>query len=97
MSELAPTYPLSDFRDQAEEHLDRLRRDGQPEVLTVNGKPALVVQSVDAYQKLLDAQDLAEGIIGVRSGLKSKAEGRGVEATKAFETLRARYGIRRDG
>lgn len=37
-----PTYPLMDFRDQAEEHLGRLRKDGQPEILTIDGKPELV-------------------------------------------------------
>ncbi len=96
MSQLADTYPLIDFREQAEEHLERLRRNGQPELLTVDGKPELVIQAVEPYQRLLELSDRTEAIAGARRGLASKAEGRGVPAAEAFETIRARHGIRRD-
>jgi PHD/YefM family antitoxin component YafN of YafNO toxin-antitoxin module len=51
---------LSDFQRNTKQHLRRLKTSGEPEVLTVNGKAALVIQSADAYQRTLDR--IAEGV-----------------------------------
>jgi hypothetical protein len=45
---------LTDFARNAKTHLDRLRRTGRPELLTVNGKAEVVVQNAAAYQRLID-------------------------------------------
>ncbi len=45
---------LTDFARNAKAHLDRLRRTGRPELLTVNGKAEVVVQSAVAYQNLIE-------------------------------------------
>ena len=47
-------HALTDFKRQTPEFLTRLRATGRPIVLTVNGRPELVVQDVAAYQALLD-------------------------------------------
>jgi len=44
---------LTDFNRNTKAHLKRLRRTGRPELLTVNGKAEVVVQSASAYQKLI--------------------------------------------
>ena len=46
---------LTDFAKNAKAHLKRLRRTGRPELLTVNGKAEVVVQSATAYQRLIDS------------------------------------------
>jgi prevent-host-death family protein len=46
---------LTDFQRNTKGHLKRLQRTGRPELLTVNGKAELVVQSADAYQRLIDS------------------------------------------
>lgn len=46
---------LTDFARNAKAHLDRLRRTGRPELLTVNGKAEVVVQNAVAYQRLLES------------------------------------------
>lgn len=46
---------LTDFSRNAKAHLDRLRRTGRPELLTVNGKAEVVVQNAAAYQRLIDS------------------------------------------
>jgi PHD/YefM family antitoxin component YafN of YafNO toxin-antitoxin module len=46
---------LTDFARNAKTHLDRLRRTGRPELLTVNGKAEVVVQNAAAYQRLIDS------------------------------------------
>lgn len=45
---------LTDFSRNTKAHLKRLRRTGRPELLTVNGKAEVVVQSAPAYQRLLN-------------------------------------------
>ena len=39
----------------------RLCETHKPVVLTVKGKPALVIQDADSYQELMDRLDRAEG------------------------------------
>jgi PHD/YefM family antitoxin component YafN of YafNO toxin-antitoxin module len=46
---------LTDFARNTKAHLRRLKRTGRPELLTVNGKAEVVVQSATAYQRLLEA------------------------------------------
>ena len=36
-------YPVSDFNRKSAEHIKRLQETGRPEVLTVNGKAAVVM------------------------------------------------------
>jgi prevent-host-death family protein len=44
---------LTDFSRNTKAHLKRLRRTARPELLTVNGKAEVVVQSASAYERLL--------------------------------------------
>ena len=46
---------LTDFARNTKAHLQRLRRTGRPELLTVNGKAEVVVQNAVAYQRLIEA------------------------------------------
>jgi Antitoxin Phd_YefM, type II toxin-antitoxin system len=46
---------LTDFARNTKAHLQRLRRTGRPELLTVNGKAEVVVQNAAAYQRLIEA------------------------------------------
>ena len=50
---------LTDFQRHTREHLDRLRRTGRPQVLTVNGQAEVVVQHAAAYQRLLEELERA--------------------------------------
>jgi prevent-host-death family protein len=77
MLTLTEIHPLSDFKKNAKGHLRRLNKTGQPEVLTVNGKPAVVVQDARSYQRLLDSVEQAEAIAGIKLGLESLARGEG--------------------
>jgi len=46
---------FTDFARNAKSHIDRLRRTGRPELLTVNGKAEVVVQNAAAYQRLIES------------------------------------------
>ena len=45
---------LTEFARNTKAHLKRLKRTGRPELLTVNGKAEVVVQTATAYQRLID-------------------------------------------
>jgi len=70
-------HTLDSFRRQSKEHVDRLKDSGRPEVLTVNGKPAVVVQDASAYQaqmeKLQVLEALAESVRQAESGRLKEA------------------------
>jgi len=89
-------YSLTDFQRHVKEHIERLKRTGRPEVLTVHGKAELVVQDAAAYQKLLDLLDRAEALEGIRQGLESMRQGEGRPAAEVFQDLRTKYRIPHD-
>jgi prevent-host-death family protein len=88
-------HPLTDFKRKTAEFMKRLKRTGHPLVLTVNGKAELVVHDAKSYQKLLDAIERAEAVRGIRRGLESFKEGKGVPLQKADERIRRKHGIPR--
>jgi prevent-host-death family protein len=90
---LNESHALADFQQDPKRHLRRLTKTGQPEVLTVNGKPAVVVQDARSYQRLLDTVEKAEAIAGIKLGLESMARGKGQSAKAVFARLRRRHKI----
>ena len=55
MIKLEDIGSLTDFTRNTKTHLKRLKRTGRPELLTVNGKAEVVVQSASAYQRLIES------------------------------------------
>lgn len=76
-------HSLSDFKRNTSEFLDRMRGNGRPLVLTINGK-ALVVQDAASYQKLLDRVDELEALESMKRGLADVEAGR-VTPLRQFE------------
>ena len=91
MTTLETICSLAEFQQDTRRHLERLKKTGQPEVLTVNGKPAVVVQDTRSYEQLLDALDRAEAFAGIRHGLESMERGQGEPARLVFDRLRRKY------
>ncbi len=75
MIDLKQIRSVTDFVKNAKAHVARLKRSGKPEVLTVNGAAAVVVQSAGSYQKLLDRLERAEAIAGIQRGLDALEKG----------------------
>jgi prevent-host-death family protein len=82
---------LSDFKRNTSE-LERLKKTGNPLVLTVNGKAEVVVQDAAAYQELLERVETIEGI---QRGLTDVKAGRTSPAREVFNRLRRKHGIPR--
>jgi prevent-host-death family protein len=90
---LSNIHSLSDFQRNTRDHLRQLKDSGEPVVLTVNGQAEVVVQSADAYQKLLDGQELLESIRSVSRGLEQAKRGEGRPMSEFLEALAKEHGI----
>ena len=78
---------LTDFQRNTKAHLKRLKSTGRPEVLTVNGSAALIVQDAAAYEDMLDA------IRGIQRGLDERKAGKGEPARIVLDRLRVKHKI----
>ena len=78
---------LTDFQRNTKAHLKRLKANGRPTVLTVNGKAELIVQDAAAFEDMLDA------IRGIQRGLEAMNEGLGKPFRVALDEIRAQQKI----
>lgn len=67
---------LTAFKRNTTEYLKKIKKSGNPLVLTVNGKAEIVVQDAESYQRMLELLDRAETIEAVREGLESVRQGK---------------------
>ena len=61
MLDLRQVFSLTDFLRNHKEMVARVTETHKPVVLTVKGKPALVIQDAGSYQELIDRLERAEG------------------------------------
>src|SRR5437016_3936867 len=88
---------LTDFQRNAKSHLRRLRKSGKAQVLTVNGEAALVVQSADSYQAMLNDLELLKTLRGIRRGLDQAGRGEGRPMREFLRELAARHDVELGG
>ena len=62
--------PLTEFKRNTARFMSHLKKTGRPSVLTVNGKPELVVMDAAAWQHVKDRLDHARAVAGIRDGLE---------------------------
>lgn len=84
---LPDTMSLTDFRENAADHVKRIRRSRRDTLLTQKGRATLAVMSTDRYEELLEAEHLAELLKSIDEG----DAGDTVDAFKALKRLRGRY------
>jgi predicted transcriptional regulator len=92
---LEPTS-LDNFVQQSQAMIERLKKTGQPQVLTVDGKAAVVVQDVAAYRRLIERIDRAETVVGIRQGLTEAARGGDVPFEEVEAEFRTKYRLTAD-
>jgi prevent-host-death family protein len=86
---------LTTFRRQSGDFMKHLKKSRRPMVLTVNGKPAAVVQDAEAYQRLLDIAAHSDAEEGIRQGLEDAKKGKVRPVEEFFADFEARHGISR--
>jgi prevent-host-death family protein len=80
--------PLTEFKRDTSRFVAHLKETGRPSVLTVNGKPELVIMDARAWQEMLDGIEFARAVADIRKGLAQADRGRGVEAAAFFKKLK---------
>jgi prevent-host-death family protein len=78
---------LSDFKRKTSKFLGRLKKTGEPVILTINGKAELVVQDAVSYQRLLESAERGESLAFLRRSLKDIEAGRTRPMRKAVAAL----------
>jgi prevent-host-death family protein len=78
---------LTEFKRDTTRFMSHLKETGQPSVLTVNGKPALVVMDAEAWQDLQDQIEYTRTVTAIRKGLDQAQSGQGTEALAFFDKL----------
>lgn len=91
MFQSSDIHTVTDFSRKPAEHIKRLNESKRPELLTVNGKAAVVVQDAETYEKMATLAEYAESVQSIRQAMME--QGRPLdEFTAEFE---ARHGISR--
>ena len=84
MFQSSDIHTVTEFSRKPAEHIKRLNRSKRPEILTVNGKAAVVVQDAATYEKMAELADYAESIQNIRMALSEQGRPLG-EFTSSFE------------
>lgn len=94
MDILPDVYALTEFRENAAEHVRRLKKTKRATLLTQKGRAAAVIMSPEAYEKMAEAVELARSIQSVQKSMKEFEQGKGMSVDEAFGPLLAKYAKR---
>ncbi len=82
--------PLTDFKRDTAAYIRKLQRTGRAQVLTVNGRAEVVVQSAKSYQKFMEAIEREATRDSIRQGLAEADRGELHPLGKALTQAAAR-------
>lgn len=86
---------LSNFKRNTPEFVRQLKETGHPVVLTVNGKPEIVVQDTASYQRLIELAERgqrAEEMESLRVAIEEMKAGKGRPIEEMFSEMRQNLG-----
>lgn len=81
--------PVSEFRANAAELIEHVRKSGRPLVLTQRGHSAAVVLDVNEYERMVEEIEL---LTDVRTAVAQIESGQGISNRDAKAELRRRFG-----
>jgi len=82
--------PLTDFKRDTAAYIRKLQRTGRAQVLTVNGRAEVVVQSAKSYQKFMEVIEREATRDSIRLGLAEADRGELHPLGKALTQAAAR-------
>jgi len=83
---------LSEFKRNTKAFMARLKKTGNPVVLTINGRAAVVVQDASAFQKLIEQEERHEMESFLRESIADADAGRTVDAFEFIASLGSKKG-----
>ena len=88
---------LSEFKQNASKLIKQVQKTKNPVVLTVNGKPAAVIQDVDTYQRMSDSKEYKGAVTILRQRLADIGKfGQWPTHKEVFDQIRKKFNIERD-
>lgn len=81
---------LTAFKRNTAEYVKKIKKSGNPLVLTINGKAEIVMHDVESYRRMLELIDRAETVGAVREGLESARRGKTMSLDRFDKELRKR-------
>ncbi len=78
---------LSNFKRKTTAFLKRMKKSGEPVILTINGKAELVVQDAASFDRLLRFSELQDSLEVLRKSLEDVEAGRTRPMRQAIESL----------
>jgi PHD/YefM family antitoxin component YafN of YafNO toxin-antitoxin module len=93
MVRVADVLPLTDFKRDTTQWREKLHASKKPFLLTVDGRPDLVVQDANEYQRVLDELDELRLRDGLRQGVDDIKAGRGAPLEEFDRDFRARHNL----
>lgn len=81
-------YPVADFNRKPSEHIKRVQESKKPELLTVNGKAAVVLVDPESYDEMAKNQDLLYTLKTLAVANEQHENGEALPAKQVFEKLR---------
>jgi len=82
-------YPVSDFNRKPSEHIKRLQETKKPEVLTVNGKAAVVMLDPESYDQLSQDAELLQTLENIRLAKAEYETGNSKSVQQVFNELKS--------
>jgi len=82
-------YPVSDFNRKPAEHIKRVQETKKPEVLTVNGKAAVVLLDPESYDQLAQGAELLKTLDNIRLAKAEHDAGKSKPIEQVFSELSA--------
>jgi prevent-host-death family protein len=84
--------PLSDFVRNTKAHIEQLKATHEPQILTVNGEAAIVVQDAESYEKLATLAEQARQDAKLQTAMEYfRKGGEGIKAVDVFAKLETKY------
>ncbi len=80
-------YPVSDFNRKTSEHIKRIQESKNPEVLTVNGKAAVVLVDPESYDEMAQNQALLQSLKNIITADEQHENGLSKPAKQVFQEL----------
>lgn len=95
MNDTTDTQPIEAIRDRPSELIEHLKATRRPILLTLDGRPAAVLQDPAEYQRLLSLAAMAEEEQAIQQGLEDMDTGRTEPLDEVFAELRRTHAIPR--
>jgi prevent-host-death family protein len=94
MVNVTDIHSLSEFQRNAKDLIGKVKASKSPLVLTINGRPAVVVQDAESYQAMVERIREMEDLAAIRDGLAQADAGDSQPASEVFAELKAKHGHR---